>query len=544
MTKLTKRIDTVTELQEKLEIKKAQLMDEAWKSSNPSDVLKVKKIKEGGMEDSKQKSYMFDPLDFQQSFEYKDKPTSVSYDTLRSMARTPIISAILKTRKNQVADFAKPQADKYSTGFIVRKKLKPRDKGRDFTDDEIDKAKEIEEFLLNCGVNNSWTHDDFETFLRKITEDSLIFDQFTFEVVRNNAGELHEFFATDASTFRLADSFDDEEYDNADIERMTEREMIDGYYPSYVQIYQQQQVAEFYPWELCFGIRNPQTNIKANGYGYSELEELVTTVTSMLWSEEYNRRFFSQGSAPKGLLRFKGEVNDKQLKAFRQEFQTMVQGVQNSWKTPVVSEEVEWIDLQKSNRDMEYTQWMEYLIKIACAIYSIDPNEIGFNINSSSSGGATFESSNEQKLKHSKDKGLYPLLSFLQAKINKYLIAQIDPDYEFLFVGMNGLTISEQLDIDIKKLSNFQTVNEIRKAYNLEPVEDGGDIILNPTYTQNISMNQQQGMGGEEEFGGMEDFDFGDNVFEEDEDEEENTFASDETKENPFVKAIRNNLKR
>ena len=54
----------------------------------------------------------------------------------------------------------------------------------------------------------------------------------------------------------------------------------------------------------------------------------------------------------------------------------MITGVMQAWKTPVVEADVDWIDLQKNNRDMEYTSWMEYLIKLSCAIYSIDPTEI------------------------------------------------------------------------------------------------------------------------------------------------------------------------
>ena len=65
---------------------------------------------------------------------------------------------------------------------------------------------------------------------------------------------------------------------------------------------------------------------------------------------------------------------------------------------------------------MEYTSWMEYLIKLSCAIYSIDPTEIGWDISRGSSGGGLFEGSQEQRLKHSKDKGLYPLLKFIQRK--------------------------------------------------------------------------------------------------------------------------------
>ena len=311
--------------------------------------------------------------------------------------------------------------------------------------------------------------------------------------------------------------------------------MKNGHYPSFVQIYQGNIKADFYPWELCFGIRNPSTSLHSIGYGISELEELVTTVTSMLWADEYNKRFFSQGSAPKGLLRVKGNVNEKQLQAFRQEWLSMISGVQQSWKTPIVDADIDWIDLQKNNRDMEYSAWSEYLIKLSCAIYAIDPNEIGFNISTTPGTKSLFESNNEGQLKHSKDKGLYPLLKFIQRKINKYIVSQIDPNYEFQFVGLNGMTIQEELDVEIKKLSNFQTVNEIRKKYSLEPVE-GGDLILNPTFAQQkmMEMNQAQ-MGGEmgEEMGMGES-------------EDENPFlnwdSDDDDEENPFLKSFKNNI--
>lgn len=482
---IKKQLIALEELQAKLHVKKGVLVEKAMSGQSPADILAAHKVLQGieNRQEGHKKSFVLDPLDFQNSFGYKDKPFALSYNTLKKMSKTPIINAILKTRKNQIADFAEPQADRYSTGFVIKKKRKFGEKEKENTKQEWSKIEEITEFILNCGVGNSWENDDFETFIRKIVDDSMTYDQMTFEVVRDRKGKPFEFFATDAATFRVADSYDDDEYKNKD------KEKIKGYYPSYVQIFQGNIKADFYPWELCFGVRNPSSNLYNNGYGVSELEELVSTVTSLLWAEEYNKRFFSQGSAPKGLLRVKGTVNEKELKAFRQEWLSMVSGVQNSWKTPIVGADIDWVDLQKTNRDMEYNSWNEYLIKIACAIYSIDPNEIGFNI-SSSSGGSLFEGSNEQRLKHSKDKGLYPLLKFIQRKINKHIVNQIDPEYEFHFVGLNGLTISEELEIDIKKLSNFQTLNEIRAKYGLDPVK-GGDLILNPTYAQQLNMQAQ-----------------------------------------------------
>lgn len=537
MSGISKKLDNVEHLINQLSVKKQVLLNQAIHSTSPNDILKAQKILQGleAKNNLAKKSFIVDPLDFNQSFGYKDKPYMMSYTTLKNMSKSSVINAIIKTRKNQIADFAEPQSDRYSTGFVIRKKLKHGEKeDGSQSKEERRKIDEITEFVLNCGSGNSWDTDDFETFIRKIAEDSLVYDQLTFEIVRDKAGNIHEFFATDASTYRIADSYDEEEYEKQN--NNTKRNKVHGHYPKYVQVLNGDIKAEFYPWELCFGVRNPTTSIYSSGYGTSELEELVSQVTSLLWAEEYNRRFFSQGSAPKGLLRVKGQVNEKELSAFRQQWNGMIQGVQNAWKTPIVDADIDWIDLQKSNRDMEYYSWMEFLIKISCAIYSIDPNEIGFNINNSSGSSPMFESKNEQKLKHSKDKGLYPILKFIQRKLNKYIISQIDPNYELLFVGLNGLTIQEELEIDTKKASSLYTVNEIRQQRGDKPI-DGGDIILNPTFTQSKMMAEQQKLQKEQAEKENQ------NPFMMDDDSDEDYLDEDDDS-NPFMKSFINNLEK
>ena len=155
---------------------------------------------------------------------------------------------------------------------------------------------------------------------------------------------------------------------------------------------------------------------------------------------------------------------------------------------------------------MEYSSWMEYLIKIACAIYSIDPTEIGWDISRGSGNSGSFEGSQAERLQHSKDKGLYPLLKFIQRKLNKYIVEQINPDFEFVFMGLNGMTISEELEMDIKKLNSFQTVNEIREKYELEPLE-GGDMPENSTFVQaknQAEQRAQQQMMNQQMMGGVD----------------------------------------
>lgn len=555
------QLDAIDLAEEKLNAKRMRVLEKAIRSDSPNDIVKASKvinaIENKQINQQEPKAYFIDPLQFNSNLGYKDKMFSLTYETLRRMAKTPIINSIIKTRKNQVADFAEPQENKYSTGFVIRKKMKNGEE-QEMTEDEKKIAYQITEFLMRGGKSSSWEVDDFDTFIRKITEDSLTYDQMTFEIIRNRRGEIDRFIATDASTFRISDTYFNEDYDNPYFSKRGSMMWSDvrnskkehGYYPAYVQVYQNNKVEEFYPWELCFGVRNPSTNIYANGYGCSELEDLINVVTSMLWGDEYNRRFFSQGSAPKGLLRVKGVNNEAALQQFRQQWQSMISGVYQSWKTPVVQADVDWIDLQKNNRDMEYNAWMEYLIKQACAIYSIDPTEIGWDIARSGGNGGLFEGNQAERLQHSKDKGLYPLLKFLQRKINKYIVEQINPDFELVFMGLNGMTINEELDMDIKKINSFQTVNEIREKWGLEPLEFG-DIPENSIYyqaKQSASMNQQQGMGmmegGEEEqnpFAGYEEESY-DETADEEYSEEENPYDAYKAHENTLLKAFENYL--
>ena len=523
-------INEISELQEQLVVQKNILLDKALRSDDPSKIIEAAKYFKD-VEKRKQseiKSYVFDPYALQAQFDYKDKVTSITYNTLRSMGRTPIINSIITTRVEQVAAFSEPCYDSKGIGFIIRKKVGySEDSEKKISKEDKQKIEYITNFILNCGSsNNNWHGDSFDAFLRKITRDSLELDQMTFEIVRNRKGIPQEYIATDGATFRLAENLDSDKYKNA------EKIAINGYFPKYVQIFNNQPIAEFYPWELCFAIRNQYSDVRLNGYGISELENIVQVVTWSLYSDAYNGKFFSQGSAPKGIIKITGAVNEDKLAEFRQQWQAMVAGVQNAWRTPVMeADKMEWIDLQRNNRDMEFTKWQEYLIKLSCATYKIDPSEIGFPMNGSSDTKPMFEGNNEARLKYSKDKGLRPLLKLIETKINKYIVNPLDTNFEFKFIGLDPESEAEALDMDIKKLSNFMSISEIRKKYNLPDLKED-ELVLNPYYFQYMMAKQQEAEQGNPE---------SNEAMAEEYPEDEDYFTPDdpeETWEDPFAKAF------
>jgi phage portal protein BeeE len=496
-------------------------------SNDPDTLLKAElHLKDvESRESSGVKSVIFDPEGISQGDGYLRKARPLTFGTLRAMARTPLISAIIKTRVEQVSEFTTPQADKFAPGFVIRKK-----KTSYFVDNKKVESNnglqgridDMVKFILNCGEgSNQWHGDTFDSFTRKLIPDSLSLDQATFEVVRNRKGIPIEMIATDAATMRIADSYDDDEYKD----RAEKRNKINGYYPSYVQVMDGTVRNEYFPWELCFGVRNPSTNIYNNGYGISELEEMMQIVTWMLNADQYNGKFFSQGSAPKGIMRVSGNVNGARLREFRQSWQSTTAGVQNAHKIPIVeSENFEWIDLQRANRDMEFSQWQEYLIKVACAIYKIDPREV-FDLQHTSSS-ALSGADKEESIKYSRDKGLKPLLKSYEAWLNKYIVNPRDQDLELVFVGLDVDSEERELELDIKRASNFMGVNEVRAKHDLKPLDDD-DVILNPQY---VAWQGQKMAGDPGSNDAMSEFDEGQFAGEGQGDDSEKSEES-----NPFV---------
>lgn len=471
------------------------------------------------------RSLMFDPLSIQFAMGYKDRRYSLTYDVLKRIPQQlSLISAIIQTRCNQVASFSVPYRLSKSLGFQVRHK----NPARLTTKGEREFILSMEKFIANCGAEKPNPHsplvrDDFETFLKKIVRDSLMYDQATFEVVPDRKGMPYEFLAVDASTIRVAANNIDLDYATAMRHGMaqqlgswpqavTPNAMMSNLsmpyrtlqiknpelepVPSYIQLVNGIVRNTYTRDELAFGVRNPRTDIYIQGYGYSELEQLITIITAHLFAEEYNRRFFMQGSAPKGILNFKGDnLTPDALEDFKRRWKSNIEGVENSWRTPILQAEqgLEWIDLHPSNQEMEYSMWIEYLIKVTCAVFLIDPAELNFDMHGGVQQTPLFESSQEWKLKASRDRGLKPMLRFIAKMINDNVVSKIDDHFMFDFQGLDELTEQEKLEVKTKELSSYKTLNEIRREEDLPEVADG-DVVLNPAYTGYIQQKRQAEM--------------------------------------------------
>ena len=482
------------------------------------------------------KAYMENPIRMAQATNYKDKPSSLSYNILYQMSvKNSVVGAVINTRVNQVSASTKPaRFSEDGVGY----KIRLRDPSETPNSEQKEVMNSIELFLENCGFSDDSDRDDFDTFIRKIVRDSLTYDQMCFEVIPDRKGKPAEILAVDAATIRAAS--ENYQADQTWMEMVPNKKNEEV---KWVQVVDGTIVSWFTARELAFGVRNPRTNINLQPYGFSELEQLIHQITSHLYAEEYNSKFFSQGGTTKGIINIKsdpnGVGNKEQLDSFKRQWRAQVNGMTGAWKTPVlqVPNGIEYINVSQSNREMEFEKWMNYLVNIVCAVYQIDPAEVNFPNNGgvSGNGGSVFESSQEVKLKNSKDKGLKPLMRFIESIINKFVVSKFSQDYVFVFTGLDEKSEEEKAELDTKQVKTWRTVNEIRKEHGEKPLENG-DIILDPSYLNYIQQKEmaaQQGeMGSDEEMMGdesnEEEPDYSDYMSGEDEDQSENPDESED----------------
>lgn len=496
-------LDELNRLQKSIPYAFQSKIQASLNSNNPEEIMKANLyLGEITPNSGRIQSVFFDPNDLSGNGKgFKDSKGILSFEILRRMGNIHIIRSIVNTRVEQIQNFLHFSEDDQKEGFTIRKKTSLfKESKKEISSAEKKKIEEIVEFLMNSGFNEKWDNiDDFQTFVRKIAFDSLTLDQLAFEVVRDKGWNIKKYRAVDASLIRFLDSVDPKQREQLEDYRFK------GYLPRFCMTWDDQILINpttkepilYYPWELGFGIRNKSSDIRKNGYGTSELEILVELITGILWSVQYNMNNFSIGSTPKGFINVKNaNISDSNMNEFRQAWSQMMTGVRNAKRTPVINGiDLEWIDLDKSNREMEYQEWAQFLVIMVCSVYRIDPSELGFSFKNQAQ--IFGQDGQKARLQHSREKGLKPILIFLENIITKYIVSEIDEDYEFVFTGIEVEDEETQVNLDkIKLESGMVSMQDIFKKYSGREFDSENDIILNQVYQQAQASKQQQEMFG------------------------------------------------
>lgn len=446
----------------------------------PSNAVKDKKP---GMQ-----SVWLDDLQINVNGDWFERPGQFSFDSMRAMVeQTPVLNAVVMTRQRQVARFCRPQQGGRGPGF----KIASREKVENVDEREKDAMKLLESFIINSGWEKRprqrmrLKRDNFQTLMMKLVRDSLTMDSMAIETEwkRDKSLGLDGMYAVDGATIRLCS---EDGYQGED--EIFALQVVQG------------QIRTAYTYDdLIYVPRNPRTDVLAGGYGLAETELLVRVVTGFLNAFTYNTKFFDSNAIPKGLLNLYGNYSEEDIASFKRQWNAMVRGVNNAWTMPVmVSKDMEskadYTQFGEAANEIMFAKWMTFLSSIICAIYGIAPDEINFE--SFTSGTSSLSGNDtEEKIANSKDKGLRPLLSYLESTLSEYVIGEFSDKYEFQFTGLDE---EDEAQVwERKKLT--RTVNEIRAEDGVERVDgQWGDAPLNPSL---VGAWQAEAQAPQEDYG-------------------------------------------
>jgi hypothetical protein len=479
--------------------------------------IEVNTARDGHEEEIGRKAIITDPFFAQQSSQtlYRNKVSRLSNKTLKDVSlRDWLVSAIIQNRTDTLIRFSRPQLKKFDMGFRIVKKTE----GEDYSPADKEEIQNLESFIYNCGRLDHTPDDDkmlFGEFIKLVVRDALTFGHIGVEKIKTRRGALHRFRPLPSENLYIINKNMSKEQvegnmeavknlqkpqsNNDPLNTMTTYEHPIDYY-KYIQVaFDQRPLAVFGDEDLVFKLFNPQNFADSNGYAYSPLELAILNITNHMNTETYNSNFFTHGQAAKGVLHLKGTVTQSQLAAFRRQFYNLINGAQNAWRTPIVAglDDVQWVPMAGGSKEMEYLNYNMHLMRAICTQFQIDPLELGLDL-LVTGGKAMNQQSGESKIEFSRERGLYPILMFLEDLINRDIIPAIDPElskkYRFQFEGYTDETPQTEVALLQAEMTVNKSMNDLLVAARKEKIKHPvGDLPMNQAWWAVVEKNMTRG---------------------------------------------------
>lgn len=369
-----------------------------------------------------------------------------------------LVAAILRTRAGQLSKFGKKRADRFDTGMEI--KIKPE--FMKLLDTEqfekvVERIKRLETILLNCGHTEGLQNQEKMTLAQYLSvqvQNACTFGWIGTEVIYDRAASPDKDGNYPFNRFRPIDSGSIYKTVNNGkqcgintrilaikaLERITGDKITIDYdslrsdHFAWCQQVEGIQKQFFTHDELLMHDFFPSTDIEKNGYPVPPIETAISSITTHISIDTWKRLYFQNGRATRGALVIKSdEVDQPTLEKFRQEFTASINGVQNSFRTPLMgispTENIEWLSFANDKADDSFEFVYDQIARNILATFQMSPDELpGYGHLSKGSNSQTLSESNNQfKMEAARDSGLVPLLQNFETFFNQRLIPLIDP---------------------------------------------------------------------------------------------------------------------
>jgi len=287
----------------------------------------------------------------------------------------------------------------------------------------------------------------FATWLREALEDVLVLDAAAFELRRNRGGDVIGLDVVDGSTIKVL------------LDDTGRRPRPPA--PAYEQIIHGRPWRLLTSHELIYLPRNPRPH---KAYGFSPVEQIVTTVNIALRRQAMQLEHFTEGNVPPGLLNAPDGWSPEQIRQFQEWFDSILAGNTGN-RTRLVwgPSGAKYQAFKEAPYKDEFDEW---LARIVCYAFSLPPTAFTPQVNR-----ATAETAQEAAL----EEGLAPFLGWVKRLVDGVIQTRMGhADLEFAWSSTRATDPKDQATILGSYVKDgIYTLNEAREILGMWPVAGG-----------------------------------------------------------------------
>jgi len=348
----------------------------------------------------------------------------VNFATMRAMADGyDLMRLVIETRKDQLIRF--------------KWKIKPKD-------DKVEpdeRCAMLMEFFAQPDREHDW-----QDWLRILLEEMLVTDAPCLYPRMTRGGGVYGFELMDGTTIkRLID-----EHGRTPMPPL----------PAYQQILKGIPAVDYTRDELIYRPRNMRVN---KLYGFSPVEQVITTVNIALRRQASQLSYYTDGSTPDLIFSVPKEWNVDAIRTFKAYWDSMLSGNLAARRgTMFVPEGVTPVNTKEAVLKDQYDEWLS---RIICYAFSVSPQALLAMMNR-----ATAETAQQTAT----EEGLFPLMTWVEGLINRCIWGYWGfTDLHFAWDIEDKVSPTDQATIDETYIrAKVKTPDEVRGKLGLDPLTD------------------------------------------------------------------------
>jgi len=298
--------------------------------------------------------------------------------------------------------------------------------------------------------------ESFRSWIEPIMEDVLVLDAGVIEKERTLDGSLAFLHAVDGGLIKVSTIWDGDPDENR-------------YWFCPTPTYE----VPFKNRDMVYIMANPRTY---SVMGLSPLETLKLTIDAELNGSQYNTRQVTN-AAPDGMLDLGETARPEQVEGFKSYWLSEVAG-KGAMAFIGGSKGAKFVPFRGSNRDMQYQEWLVYLVRKVAAVYGLSPQDLGLTMDVNRANAETQADMTE-------DRGLRPLLALGQDFMTREIV------WDESFGGPENNLAFRFLRLNIKESMSKASINKLAlagmpwKPINEARMDDGRPPMGDPNDENN-----------------------------------------------------------